>query len=80
MKEQADLQDGIRQAQKQCPMTKELIESIKKGVAPDYRIDDQGAVWLKDRICVPQDEEIRNIILSEVDKSKTSVHPRCIKT
>jgi hypothetical protein len=61
MKEQDDLDGRIRQAQKQCRETKELIESVKKGVASNYCIDDQGTVWLKDRICVPQDEEIRNM-------------------
>jgi hypothetical protein len=79
MKEQDDLEDRIRQAQKQCPETMESIESIKKGVAPDYRIDDQGTIWLKDRICVPQDEEIRNMILTEAHNSKISVHPGCTK-
>jgi hypothetical protein len=80
MKEQDDLEDRIRQVQKQCPETKELIESIGKGVAPDYCIDDQGTVWLKDRIGVPQDEEIKNMILTEAHNAKTSIYLGCTKT
>jgi hypothetical protein len=33
---------------------KRLMES---GKAADFRLDDQGTLWLKDRICVPQNKE-----------------------
>jgi hypothetical protein len=26
---------------------------MERGKAADYHLDDQGALWLKDRICVP---------------------------
>ncbi|CAO2148692.1 unnamed protein product [Urochloa humidicola] len=73
------LEEHIRKAQKECAEIKKLIESIGKGVALDYRIDDQGTVWLKDRICVPRDEEIRKTILTEAYQSRYSIHPGCTK-
>jgi hypothetical protein len=34
------------------------VELKKEGKAEDYRLDEQGIVWLKDRICVQQDKEL----------------------
>jgi hypothetical protein len=52
---------------------------MERGVAPNFRVDDQGIVWLKDQICVPQDEEIRRAILTEAHNSRYSIHPGCTK-
>ena len=43
---------------------------MKEGKAVDYRVDEQGTLWLKDRICVPKDEHIRGEILREGHDSK----------
>ena len=51
-----DLEDRIREAQKQCHEILEIQELMKEGKAVDYRVDEQGTLWLKDRICVPEDE------------------------
>jgi hypothetical protein len=29
---------------------------MKQGEAPDFTEDDQGTVWFKNRICVPDEE------------------------
>jgi hypothetical protein len=31
---------------------------MARGKVADYRLDEQGNLWLKDRICVPQSKEI----------------------
>ena len=69
-----DLEDRIREAQKQCPEILEIQELMKEGKAVDYRVDEQGTLWLKDRICVPKDEQIRGEILKEGHDSKYSIH------
>jgi hypothetical protein len=46
-----DLEERIRTAQKECAEIKALRELMKQGKAEDYRIDEQGTVWLKERIC-----------------------------
>jgi ribonuclease HI len=53
-----DPEDGIRKAQKSYAEVKALQELMKEGKAEDYRLDEQGTVWLKDRICVLQDKEL----------------------
>jgi hypothetical protein len=53
-----DPEDRIRKAQKSYAEVKALQELMKEGKAEDYRLDEQGTVWLKDRICVLQDKEL----------------------
>jgi len=74
-----DLEDRIRQAQKRCPKIRKLRRLMRNGKAPDYRVDDQGTTWLKNRICVPRDQKIRMDILNEAHNSKYSIHPGCTK-
>lgn len=70
------LKDQIRKAQKKCP---EIKASMKTGHHQDYRVDEQGTQWLKQRICVPQNQQIRDAIFSEAHNSKYSIHPGCTK-
>jgi len=74
-----NLEDQIRQAQIQCPEIQKLRRLMRNGKAPDYRVDDQGTTWLKNRICVPRDQKIRMEILNEAHNSKYSIHPGCTK-
>ena len=63
----------------QCPKIQKLRRLMRNGKAPDYRVDDQGTTWLKNRICVPRDQKIRMDILNEAHNSKYSIHPGCTK-
>jgi hypothetical protein len=67
-----NLEDRIRQAQEQCPELQKLKQAMRDGKATDNRVDDQRTLWLKNRICVPQDQGIRTEILD-------AVHPGCTK-
>ncbi|WVZ62939.1 hypothetical protein U9M48_012628 [Paspalum notatum var. saurae] len=73
------LEDQIRQAQKDCPSIAELKVGMKKGLLPDFRIDDQGTIWLKERLCIPLDEGIRESILTKAHCTKYSIHPGSTK-
>ncbi|WVZ90527.1 hypothetical protein U9M48_036820 [Paspalum notatum var. saurae] len=59
------LEDQIRQAQEDCPSIAELRVGMEKGLLPDFRVDDRGTIWLKERLCVPLDERIKESILTE---------------
>jgi hypothetical protein len=74
-----DLEERIRTAQKACAEIKALRELMKQGKAEDYRIDEQGTVWLKDRICIPQDRTLREQIMREAHDSRYSIHPGSTK-
>jgi hypothetical protein len=42
-----DLEERIRTAQKSSAEIKVLRELMKEGKVEDYRMDEQGTVWLK---------------------------------
>ncbi|WVZ49820.1 hypothetical protein U9M48_001146 [Paspalum notatum var. saurae] len=73
------LEDQIRQAQKDCPSIAELGVGMEKGLLPDFRVDDRGTIWLKERLCVPLDEGIKESILIEAHCTKYSIHPGSTK-
>ena len=54
-----------RQHQKEDEKLQEIRELLKKGKDPHFREDDQGTLWYKNRICVPNVHDLRKLILSE---------------
>jgi hypothetical protein len=73
------LEDQIWQARKGCPEIEEVKSLMARGKAPDYRLDEQGTLWLKNRICVPPSKEIRDLVQKEAHDSQYSIHPGCTK-
>ncbi|WVZ74917.1 hypothetical protein U9M48_023032 [Paspalum notatum var. saurae] len=74
-----NLEDQIRQAQKTCPSIAELKVGMEEGLLPDFRKDQLGTLWLKGRLCVPLNKDIRDSILTEAHCTKYSIHPGSTK-
>nr|CAB3451516.1 unnamed protein product [Digitaria exilis] len=74
-----DLEDRIKLAQQRCPEIRKILRLQSEGKMTDYRVDEEGTVWLGDRICVPRDKEIREAILREAHHSRYSIHPGSTK-
>jgi hypothetical protein len=72
---ESTLEQDIRKGQ----MTDEKIAEYKKlitlGKVPDFREDEQGTVWFKNRIYVPEIKELRETILKEAHDLSYSIHP-----
>jgi hypothetical protein len=43
----------------------EIKDLITKGQGPEFTEDEQGTLWFKDRICVPNIECLRETVLKE---------------
>jgi hypothetical protein len=69
-----DLEERIRTAQKSSAEIKALRELMEEGKVEDYRVDEQGTVWLKERICVPLDKALLEQIMKEAHDSRYSIH------
>ena len=72
--------------QKQMHETQESDEFINKkkkligqSGEENFGIDKTGTLRSKDRMCVPNNEQIKEMILEEAHKSKLSIHPGMIK-
>ncbi|WVZ52290.1 LOW QUALITY PROTEIN: hypothetical protein U9M48_003366, partial [Paspalum notatum var. saurae] len=73
------LEQDIRKHQKDDEKLQEICELIKIGKVPHFREDEQGTLWYKNRICVPNVDSIRKLILSEAHDTVYSIHPGSTK-
>jgi hypothetical protein len=49
------------------------------GKAPGFRLDENGTLWFRKRICVPEVKAIHDMILREAHDSAYSIHPGSTK-
>jgi len=74
-----NLQQEIRKGQLEVVKIKEIKELIEAGKAPDFTEDEQGTVWFRKRICVPDVEYLLEMILKEAHDSAYLIHPGSTK-
>jgi hypothetical protein len=79
MEVDSTLEQEIRKGQESDEKIKEIKILIGLGKAPDFTKDDQGTVWFKKRIRVPEVEHLRQLILREAHDLSYSIHPRSTK-
>ena len=72
---QSTLMDKIREAQKTDKEIASIKEKMSKGKAKGFREDEHDTLWFEDRVYVPNDSEIRKLILQEAHDSPYSNHP-----
>ena len=72
---QSTLTERIHEAQKTDKGIAEIKEKISNGKAKGFREDEHGTLWFEDRIYVPNDPEVRKLILQEAHDSPYSIHP-----
>jgi hypothetical protein len=69
----------IRKGQIGDAKIQEIKDLITEGRGPEFTKDEQGTVWFKDRICVPEIDSLRETILKEAHDSDYSIHPGSTK-
>jgi len=73
------LEQEIRKGQLEDVRIKEIKELMEIGKAPDFTEDEQGMVWFRKRICVPDVDYLREKILKEAHDPAYSIHPGSTK-
>ena len=73
------LEQEIRKGQIGDAKIQEIKDLITEGRGPEFMKDEQGTIWFKDRICVPDIESLRETILKETHDSNYSIHPGSTK-
>jgi hypothetical protein len=69
------LLDMIREAQKKDGDLEEIRGNMVKGKAKGFHEDEMGTLWFEQRLCVPNDPEIKKLIPQEAHDSPYSIHP-----
>jgi hypothetical protein len=75
MEVDSTLPQDIRRGQKVDEILQEIKKNIAEGKSPSFIKDDQGVLWYKRRICVPNNKEIKNLKLQDAHNSAYSIHP-----
>ena len=76
---QSTLEDRIRKAQGSDKDLMKIRKHTGENKAPNFRVDDKGTLWYKNRICVPQKGGFRQVIMDEAHNSAYSIHPGSTK-
>jgi hypothetical protein len=71
----SSLLQEIRRGQLEDEKVQEIKRNIKEEKSPDFSEDDEGVLWYKGRICVPNIKELKDRILREAHESAYSIHP-----
>jgi hypothetical protein len=70
----SSLLQEIRKGQLEDEKIQEITRNIKEEKPPDFLEDEEGALWYKGRICVPNVMELKDKILCEAHESACSIH------
>jgi hypothetical protein len=73
------LEQEIRKGQIGDAKIQEIKDLITEGRGPEFTEDEQDTVWIKDQICVPEMESLRETILKKAHDSDYSIHPGSTK-
>jgi hypothetical protein len=71
----SSLLQEIRRGQVEDEKVQEIKRNIKEEKSPGFSEDDEGVLWYKGRICVPNVKELKDKILREAHDSAYSIHP-----
>jgi hypothetical protein len=66
----------IRKGQLEDEKIQEIKCNNKEERSPRFMEDEEGMLWYKGRICVPNIKELKDKILHEAHESAYSIHPR----
>ncbi|KAK1662002.1 hypothetical protein QYE76_050161 [Lolium multiflorum] len=72
---QPTLVSQIKEAQKDNASIDGIKKQIAAGKAPGFTIDEAGVLWYKERLCVPSDSDLKQVILQEAHDTLYSIHP-----
>ncbi|KAJ1692761.1 hypothetical protein LUZ63_009459 [Rhynchospora breviuscula] len=76
---QPDLRARIRMAIDADPKCKKFQEHARTNETSRFKLNDEGLLCFDDRVCVPENTELRKEILSEAHESGYTIHPGEVK-
>jgi hypothetical protein len=71
---QNDLKNEIIRKQDDDPFIQEEVRRITEGRQSVFHLGEFDSLWFEKRICVPDDEKIKEIILKEAHETPYSIH------
>jgi len=79
LKIDSDFWKSIKEAQKEDVKFVDLLVASNQTEDNDFKVDDQGVLRFRARICIPDNDEMKKMILEESHISSLSIHPGATK-
>ena len=73
------LLNRVLEAQKKDEKVATMINQIGNGKETEFTVNENGVLYYKDRVCVPDCNELKKSILEEAHMLSIPVAPRCIE-
>ena len=70
-----DLKQMMIDAQKDDVKLQERVQLVRNGDKPDYSIKDDGGLYYKSRLCVPNVQELKKKLMYESHNTVFTMHP-----
>ncbi|XP_071680976.1 uncharacterized protein [Lolium perenne] len=74
-----NFKDEIIMGQLDDKFIMEEIKRIDEGRPLEFHLGESGSLWFQKRICVPDNDEIKEVILREAHQTPYSIHPGSTK-
>ncbi|GAU23275.1 hypothetical protein TSUD_281700 [Trifolium subterraneum] len=71
--------EKVREYQKGDEKVMERVALVIEGQENDFKIDENGVVKYRGRVCIPDVAELKRMILDEGHRSRLSIHPSVTK-
>ena len=69
----------VLEAQKNDEKISVIVKQIEDGKETEFEVKEDGALYYKDRVCVPDDNDLRKAILEEAHSGSFAIHPGSTK-
>jgi len=79
LKINSEFLDSIKEAHKADVKFVDLLIDSNQTEDSDFKVDDQGVLRFRGRICIPDNDEMKKMILEESHRSSLSIHPGATK-
>jgi len=75
----SNILEEIKSGQKEDLKLVNRVVLVNQGKGADFRLDQNGVLMFRDRVCVPDVPELKKHILDEGHRSSLSIHPGATK-
>ena len=69
----------VLEAQNKDEKIDAIVSHIGNGKEIEFIVNEDGVLYYKDRVCVPDDNDLRKAILEEAHSGSFSIHPGSTK-
>ena len=69
----------VLKAQKKDEKIDAIISQIRNGKETEFTVNENGVLYYKDRVCVPDDYDLRKSIIEEAHNGSFVIHPGSTK-